>query len=269
MINRMKRNREAGGVRHVASLRPDVEKALLAYICGALSGGVSLLALSTLAEAEVIYTPAHTPIPMNGGMVPLDLNNDGISDFAFWNLGMETSVFYNATFLSLYVGCFSKNGDCQVAKNQIWGKGHTWERFASALQPRFHVHPGSSYFQPSPRGKNFLKNPVALMARLRKSDTYQGYLAASSTSGQWLYTQHRYLGLQFVINGELHYGWARVAVTLENKSEIKAELTGYAYETMANKPIVTGNTGMRPTISEVSTLGRLAQGASGISSWRK
>ena len=68
---------------------------------------------------------------------------------------------------------------------------------------------------------------------------------SSFSYGQWLSpTQHRYLGLKFTAGGNVHYGWARFNVTLVNPSPIgygfHVTLTGYAYETIPNKPIITG-----------------------------
>jgi hypothetical protein len=97
-------------------------------------------------------------------------------------------------------------------------------------------------------------------------------------------TTGRYLGFQFSIEGEIHYGWARFNVT-DNGQQISAILTGYAYETTPNAPIFTGNefgnelrespkpraqAGVRPTIPPAgpATLGRLAQGAQGLAAWR-
>jgi hypothetical protein len=62
---------------------------------------------------------------------------------------------------------------------------------------------------------------------------------ATSTTcgGLWLNAQHRYLGLKFVISGQIHYGWARLNVA----SCCSATLTGYAYETIPNKRILTGD----------------------------
>jgi hypothetical protein len=83
-----------------------------------------------------------------------------------------------------------------------------------------------------------------------------------------MYTQNRYLGMKFMINGEAHYGWARFSVTVN--VFLEATLTGYAYETIPNKPIITGKTnGPDVVAAEPASLGRLAQGASGISAWRQ
>src|SRR5580704_7384195 len=77
-----------------------------------------------------------------------------------------------------------------------------------------------------------------------------------------------------------HYGWARLNVKV-SKTTITATLTGYAYETIPNKPIVAGkehgtedssalNTESLATpASTPATLGMLATGARGLSLWRR
>ncbi|MFZ0318148.1 MAG: hypothetical protein WAL56_03405 [Candidatus Sulfotelmatobacter sp.] len=59
-----------------------------------------------------------------------------------------------------------------------------------------------------------------------------------STGGPWLGIQNEYMGFEFNIKGAAHFGWARFSVT--DKGAIT--LTGYAYETISLKPIVTGDT---------------------------
>ena len=81
-----------------------------------------------------------------------------------------------------------------------------------------------------------------------------------STWGQWKDVRNRYLGLKFVVDAETHYGWARLSVK-DNRSRMDAVLTGYAYETIPNKPIITGKTKGPDVITvEPATLGRLAMG---------
>ena len=58
-----------------------------------------------------------------------------------------------------------------------------------------------------------------------------------------------YLGLKFQIKGKTHYGWARLNVEV-SKTTITATLTGYAYETIPNKPILAGKTS-RPEAARV------------------
>ena len=56
--------------------------------------------------------------------------------------------------------------------------------------------------------------------------------------------KNRYLGLKFAIKGKTHYGWARLNVSMTGPLQVNitATLTGYAYETIPNKPIITGKT---------------------------
>jgi hypothetical protein len=76
--------------------------------------------------------------------------------------------------------------------------------------------------------------------------------------------QHRYLGFEFFIKGKVHYGWARMNVTFSGRT-VTAVLTGYAYETVPNKPLITGKTTGPDVITlRPGTLGRLARGASTI-----
>ena len=70
----------------------------------------------------------------------------------------------------------------------------------------------------------------------------------------------RYLGIMFQIKGKPHYGWARLNVSGGGGS-LGGVLTGYAYETIPNKPIIAGKTKGPDVITvEPATLGRLALG---------
>ena len=238
--------------RLVIQLGARLEKSLSCYAGAAVAAGVSLLALSPSADAKIIYTQANTIIPVNGGPLPLDLNHDGVADFSFSN---RFSNAGDGTSWSL-------KASTKVQGNKVWGRGSFSAHnggpfvFASALRARFEVGPNRLYFQNGNR---------ALMVRSWGSNYGTG------AYGQWMYTQHRYLGLKFMVNGQTHYGWARVSVIRpKNRKGIQATLTGYAYETIPNKPIITGKTKGPDVITlEPPSLGHLAQGASGISAWRE
>jgi hypothetical protein len=53
-----------------------------------------------------------------------------------------------------------------------------------------------------------------------------------------------YLGLRFLINGQVHYGWAYVTVTggLIGGPGLSVTLQSFAYETIAGRGITTGQT---------------------------
>jgi hypothetical protein len=59
-------------------------------------------------------------------------------------------------------------------------------------------------------------------------------------NGPWLGVENGYMGFEFDIKGSAHFGWARFSV---NATGSEVTLTGYAYETVSLKPIVTGDTG--------------------------
>jgi len=72
------------------------------------------------------------------------------------------------------------------------------------------------------------------------------------------------MGIRFKIKGKSHFGWARLSVTEAAIGpayhRIYATLTGYAYETIPNKPIIAGRTHGPDVILKRATLGALALG---------
>jgi hypothetical protein len=111
------------------------------------------------------------------------------------------------------------------------------------------------------------------------SRTQQGWGGAWANGGKGV--KNRYLGFKFKINGQFHYGWARLSVTTPSHSPYTATLTGYAYETTPNKGIVAGQesgpaevgdniNGTSPTSSfRPASLGLLGLGAAGLIFWKK
>jgi hypothetical protein len=81
------------------------------------------------------------------------------------------------------------------------------------------------------------------------------------------------------IKGQTHFGWARVKTS--SIFPYSVYLTGYAYETIADKPITAGRTkGPEDIVEEPdavlgvptpkpATLGLLAIGSPGLSIWRR
>ena len=216
----------------------NLEKNLAAYMAAAGAAGVGVLAVAPPAQAKVVYTPVNVTIGENSQYL-LDLNHDGVNDFSF-------SHFAYGNWDHFYA-----NG---LAANRIFGNGS-----ASAL--RFGV----------PIGPNGHFSHFGL---IEKSGATSG---SNNDFGKWLNVQNRYLGLQFSINGQTHYGWARLTV----KSGIVGTLTGYAYETIPNKRILAGQTS-GPEVAGVvkgeellmprerpQSLGMLARGADGLAIWRR
>jgi hypothetical protein len=239
--------------RERSRLPRQLDHSLSAYAAAAAAAGVSVLALAKPVDAKIVYTPADIPVPPNGKPFPLDLNHDGQADFSFVNV-------YGALSSGIV---FALSAVAPNKSNGMWGRGMvSWNRlsphaFASALRNGAKVGPKKSYFR---NGSPWLMN-YGIDSRYW-----------STTFGQWLNTHDRYLGLRFMIDGQPHFGWARFKVSLKDKKApyaLAVTLTGYAYETIPNNPIIAGKTsGPDVEVVEPASLGRLAQGAAGMTNRR-
>jgi hypothetical protein len=238
-----------------SNLSESCHERLNAYaIAGA--AGLGMLTLVPPAGAKIVYTPANEPL-MNQYGVLLDLNHDGISDFSFY--GISTSNRGISTFV------FALTVSPVQRRNAIWGvESHEHASCAAALPAGVRVGPKRP-FQPN---------------REVMFDVSGGPLGGTAF-GRWGGKPGMaYLGLKFSIEGKEHFGWARVKIT----NTYTATLTGYAYETIPNKPILTGKTKGTDAIGSVSepipaplsaparapaTLGMLALGQPAFSAWRR
>jgi hypothetical protein len=213
-----------------------------------MATGVATLAFSPRAQGEIVYTSVWTPIlpPANSkvNLVSLDLNNDGIVDFSFSN-------FRSASSDQIYgrMRILPQNG------NAVWGAGTV----ASALQSGVKVGSSQNKFQAGHSGMN------GTICAYGGSGYHYG------SGGPWANQIRKYLGFKFTIDGEFHYGWARLTVA-DACGGIYAAISGYAYETEPNTPIVTGQENgsgkglrRRPRASsEPGSLGSLAVGAASL-----
>jgi hypothetical protein len=238
--------------RATSKLSPSTHKRLNSYALAASTASVGMLALALPAEATIIYTPTHQVIK-NRVSYNLDLNRDGTTDFA-----LQVKRVSGTTTFSTHLSAKPAAG------NGVRGFESQFGAWASALKPGAAIGP-NQYF------------PGQAMAEVV-------HTAGGNTDflGSWLNVKNRYLGLQFKIAGKMHYGWARLSVQVTQSSTI-ATLTGYAYETIAGKPIDAGQTKsaddrgielQNPTshdipASQPATLGLLAMGSRGLSIWRR
>ena len=225
--------------RTPSKLSDSLHRQLNSYALAASATGVGMLALAQPVEARIVYTPAHTKIFPNHTL-SLDLNHDGVTDFSFRNVLTTTTV---GSFRSDRLSIFPQGS------NQVWGhKTSRGLHYASALQAGVRVGP-SGAFSAGSRSMAYGRDDVG------------SYYCV----GKWNGVNKRYLGLKFAIGANTHFGWARLNVTC-NLYKVDAVLTGYAYETIANKPIITGKTKGPDVITlGPGSLGRLAQGSAGRS----
>jgi len=229
-----KRTQKAG---KVANLPMRCQQQLNAYALAAAAAGVGILALAQRSEAEIIYTPTHKVIG-DDSTYRLDFASHGTTNLTIQNnysrrcTTQEGSCFFSQKLFATMTG---RN---QVVYN-VFG--------ASAMKPGMRIGPERA-FQGGKEG----------MARLGS------WSRTSTATGNWINVKNRYLGVRFSIKGKIHYGWARLSVRVQLPLAITATLTGYAYETIPNKPILAGQTNesvIAPQLDRgAGTLGRLALG---------
>src|SRR5579863_354323 len=252
----LKKNREA------ARVSASLEKRLLTYAAAASAAGVGILASGQVAEAKIIYTPANKHIYVNGSIVDLDLNHDGITDVFFkavyYHTGKETGG-------SLWLAPGSHSGGAEkVASFHLY--------WAAALPKGHNVGPREQFLAGT------AEEPMAIGNSVSSLGSYSG--------GPWRSPAKRgYIGLKFAIKGKLHFGWVRVERVASKKFAYPAVITGYAYETIPGKAIVAGQTKGTddsnvkepdaaladpvPDTPQPATLAALALGAPGLSIWRR
>ncbi len=267
--------------RKPIDLNKNLNKSLLAYVTAACAVSGAILAEALPSDAEVVYTPTNTPI-LVGSPILLDLNNDGVADF-------KLSNNFNAfdRHPSCTICTFGSHGSLKAgpeqAGNEIWGITSSVRTHSSRspLRKRQQKKPTTvkEAAAPVPWGVVVGAGPErsfqsqALPMDSSNSIYYFGGGGTINSFGAWGKGGREtgpYMGFKFLIGGEIHYGWARVEVKA-TFLHLSATLTGYAYETVANRPILTGFThGTMDATSEPSqemqapatrSLGQLALGA--------
>ena len=228
--------------RKINPLSESLMHKLNSYTPAASAAGIGMLALASPAEAKIVYTPAHQRVPI-GKLFDLDLNHDGINDF---------QLFIRLSSLScgaVAQTCSSWDAAAMFVYPQIKGNGIVGNSSASALKGRVTVGANDRF-----------KTSDDFMGAVSNRNQHLTYAGPWANSGKPL--RNRYLGFKFTAKGKTHYGWARLNVRVfrNPKSTVNAVLTGYAYETIPNKAIVTGKTKGPDVTMQSGSLGALAAG---------
>lgn len=178
------------------------------YALSATAAGVAVLAIAPSATAEIVYTPADQEI-LAHEIFQLDLNNEGVRDFTLVNFFSTTS-----TVIGLWVSP-AQAGDAVFSNRS---------GYAAALPAGVAI---------GANGRFDSKTSVGMA---------NDNIPDGKCHGPWAQVHDKYLGLKYEINGEVHFGWARVSVSCAPPQPARMLLTGYAYETVPGKSILTGAT---------------------------
>ena len=181
---------------------------------------ILLIAMLVPAAAEVVYTPVNVSLPVDGSYY-IDLNQDGVADFA-----LRSSLLQD----------LCQNGD-----------GYSWSLRLTPAPSAAAMIASPGYAAALLQGaridsaQNFSQD-AAVMTELEWGSCGRG------SYGQWLDLPNRYLGLEFRMPGSplVHYGWAKVSVVgyVDQHGHLQTStlLQGFAYETVAGRTILAGQT---------------------------
>jgi hypothetical protein len=222
--------------RQTTTLSPTLDRHLIAYAAAATAAGVSMLA-STPAAASVVYTPADIPIRTSYAM---DLNHDGISDFAL-NIAVISESDGGIGILNLRL---------DVPGNGVRPKGQ-FAADAAALPQGARIGPLKSF-------TSALSSYGGVFMYAHGEFSHTG-VKTSFSDGPWVKQTNKFLGLRFLIGDRFHYGWARLTTTPGG-----TVLTGYAYESDAGHQILAGQISgndVQPEFVSPAMLGTLAKGS--------
>jgi hypothetical protein len=237
--------------RPAAAFSAALEKKLVSYVTAASAAGLALAAVPG-ANARVVYTPAN--ISVIGG-TELDLNNDGTPDFKF--------VFEPGNHSSALAIDRVSNGNSVLC---------------GATLPCFEAMVGN-YGQAAGPLKEFVGTSYtnAFSGRGVIMAVAAAYGSKTYFFGAWANQKNKYVGFKFLVDGKVHYGWARMSVANFGQGGA-VTISGYAYETIPNVRIIEGHeTGLateQPDAAEApsqthATLGMLAGGTATLPIWRR
>jgi len=228
-------------LRTTAKLSHGLQRNLGAYTAAASAAGVAALALAPSAAAQVVYTPTDIRIGSQG-KIYVDFNNDGVVDLLIREVPCSVETFFPGNSL-------------QAVPTRV--DGGILDGLGGAQAMPLGAPIGAS---------NRFYSPALTMAEQTNYAVYY--------YGNWGFGPPAYLGIKFPINGETHYGWARMKVQYDYRhKDINVHLTGFAYETQPNVTIRAGDMGDAGADAPSGTarsakmklsLGQLAAGAPGL-----
>ncbi len=168
------------------------------------------------ANAQIVYTDIPDETVDIGELYSLDVNDDGALDFLFqvvettggvWSFGR---VFGDSSYYSI-----------GGSSNAVIGYAGPILPYGSALDSGDPIGPGGDFFYTT-------GNQVFL------ASVYSGI-----TYGDFADAGEKFLGMQFVVDGNLHYGWARLDCTV---NAVSITIIDYAYQATPDTEILAGAT---------------------------
>lgn len=198
-------------------------------------GAIGVAALTPVANASIVYT--QTNVTISQGILPIDLDQDGKPDFALHNYWVGSSSSIQA---------ITVRGNPLNSQAAVIGHKQGIFEFVNPVASNYSIGSAASKFVNVEGNRAYLSNTIT----------------------------NKFLGLRFAINGQTHYGWARISTRGNGTTRQRTiRLSGFAYETTPNKAILAGDEGPSVKADDQSGLGPslavLSLGAPGIDIWRR
>ncbi len=185
-----------------------------------------ILLFSARAQAQIIYTDITPDIKdtiLTAAVIDsLDINNDGLFDVRFsgnrtysggWGPAPTSAVYSVSLKVTPLNGSEIKTNSTgfplKMDQNDSVNSDGTWNNAAGQI----------------------------LCARS----------SSASPSGNWSGFTNAYLGLKIISGGQTHYAWVRMGVSLTMRgSSFITTIKDYAYNSIPNSPILSGDMGTGP-----------------------
>ncbi len=191
----------------------------------------AFVAAGTDANATIVYTDIDDVTYGIGEFYALDVDNNGTFDFLMQ--GVTNSS--NWTFASV-IGNFSSYG-YGGPSNMIVGYTGAILPYGSALNDGDEIGADNG----------FISNTYN---RAWLASVYSGV-----TYGPFADVTDKYMGVMFDIDGDIHYGWARLDVSL---NPVSVTVKDYAYDDVADAAIEAGATSGGAVAIETLTEGQVS-----------
>lgn len=195
------------------------KKRLAAYSAMA----TAFIAAGADANGQIVYTDIADETVDIGEMFSLDVDGDGTMDFLF-QATSTTGGSWSFARVFGYVSSYTVGG----SSNALVGYSGPYLPYGSALDSGDGIGPDA----------DFIYNTL--------NQVFLASIYAGVTYGAFANEDDKYLGFQFVIGADLHYGWARLDATV---GDVSVTIKDFAYQATANTEILAG-----ATVSEVANV---------------
>jgi hypothetical protein len=202
-----------------SKLASRIDQQLNAYAVAASAAGVALLACSLPADARVICRTTSNSL-LGTLTIPFNPANEKFPPF---NLAQTFPVPSGTSSIAFYWNRAFLTPNTQAANDLLATNG-----LPAALTKRAVIGSKGQFGKGNSYGMLFTYGQEI------------GHGTINHHRGNFPLTKVGYLGFEFSISGQTHYGWARLRVDIKKPQTI-TKLLGFGYETTAGKAIHAGS----------------------------